>query len=895
MTFDAGDIRSKMVLDRSDFRTGLDEAKREAQEFVDRDWEVRFTATLDTAEAMAEGERFRMAQAKNITIDEKVKTERVGPGLTPGSSGNNNSGGLLSGVNASQMLNIAPAGVGTISSLAPMLGMISIAAGGAGIALGAVGSVIATLPALALGGAVALGSLKLGMDGIKNASNQLHPQITALKTQMVSTFQTDFTPIFKQLGPVITAITPAMTGMAAGWAALAQAGTNAIAGPTGIGAINGLLTGVRSGMLAAAPGVQAFTTSLLGMGAAGAQALPQLGAQFATVTKNFQSLIQPLIQSGAVTGAVRDLGSALTPIALGVNQLVTAMIPLSPLLVGIGQILGGVVSQVASMAPMLGQAGAQLLSALMPLLPIIGQLGQALGAIVIPLLSALGPIVAALAPAFGVLAQALGAGLGDTITAIAVPLGQIAQVVGPALVQVVAAAAPLIGTFAQVVGVLAGALSSGIAAIMPTVVAVFRQLVPILQEVLAYNTGLFEPIISAAMELIQAVLPLLPPLLELVNIILPGLRGIVAQVAPVIGELAGILSKGLLAAMPVLQQIGNLLSNILGAAIKALLPILPPLATALMSIVNSLLPIIPPLLSIIQQLLPALAPLLMALTPIFAMVAQTIATLVPVLMPLIQIIVNLLMPIIKALLVVVQVAFTAIAKVIGDALRIVQGVVQLVMGLITGNWKEAWTGLKNIVGGAFNLIRDIIVGDFRIVYSYLSGVGGGILHAIGNLGGILYNIGKAIIEGLLNGLKAAWNAVTGFIGGIGNWISQHKGPIEYDAQLLIPHGNAILGGLITGMTAQMPALGRFLAGVSRTIGGSTFSLATPTLTGPVGQAAVNALVSMSGVGSSAGGNQGIATAVQQGVYNALNRASLNVSGTGAARLVANGNAILGRR
>lgn len=85
------------------------------------------------------------------------------------------------------------------------------------------------------------------------------------------------------------------------------------------------------------------------------------------------------------------------------------------------------------------------------------------------------------------------------------------------------------------------------------------------------------------------------------------------------------------------------------------------------------------------------------------------------------------------------------------------------------------------------------------VVDWFAGLPGRILSALGDLGGLLVGAGRSVIDGFLSGLKGAWDGVTGFVGGIAGWIAEHKGPIEYDRRLLVPHGRAIMAGFGEGL------------------------------------------------------------------------------------------------
>ena len=159
------------------------------------------------------------------------------------------------------------------------------------------------------------------------------------------------------------------------------------------------------------------------------------------------------------------------------------------------------------------------------------------------------------------------------------------------------------------------------------------------------------------------------------------------------------------------------------------------------------------------------------------------------------------------------------ASTVWNALKI--AVTTIVTGLVNGI-KALWEGFKSFFTTLINTVQSIAVNTWNSIKSSVTSIIQGIVNAAQNAwntfkNGVqslvnsvtnifnslrninLWDIGRAIMNGLLNGLKSAWESVKGFVSGIAGWIRDHKGPIEVDRRLLIPAGNAIMGGLNRGL------------------------------------------------------------------------------------------------
>lgn len=175
----------------------------------------------------------------------------------------------------------------------------------------------------------------------------------------------------------------------------------------------------------------------------------------------------------------------------------------------------------------------------------------------------------------------------------------------------------------------------------------------------------------------------------------------------------------------------------------------------------------------------------------------------------------------------IQTAINVVSAIISSAWNHIKAVTTSIWNLIIGVVKAVWGKIKTalaaiaavggIIGGYFQKAYDAVKTKVLAVVSYVAGLGSKIIKAIGNTGSMLYNAGKDIIQGLINGITNMIGKLTSKLKSVTKMIPSWKGPATVDAKLLTPNGKLIMAGLIDGILKATPALKKTLQGITTSI------------------------------------------------------------------------------
>ena len=533
---------------------------------------------------------------------------------------------------------------------------------------------------------------------------------------------------FAQANPqLVSTITKVVAGLAAarvGFLSLKLAG---LTGESGIISIIQKLVGLRAGMIESAATSVSFVTKLKG---AGGGILSYFG-NVGTALGGVKSAIGNVFSGNAVIGKVIGfLGGIRTKLVSGIagiaGKAAGALIGAGSRMVGfiltpfkaIGGRLGGVLSGLGSVianSP-LGRIGAVIGGGISKTFGAVGSLiapvGNAIKAILGPIgtlaktaLGPLGGIAAKVLPIVGVVTTVITVfkmvkeHLQEIREFIKKTFGDEALAVFDKVVEVITSVGETIknifsdgniGAAREKIQEIFGDKGT---AVFDKLIGILHSVIPVVQEVIGFLMSNVVPVVEDILNLI-------------IGQVIPGIVSFMQSAAPHIMEIVGSVVDFIKALMPIISEIIDFISTY----------VLPAIGDVFSFITSEVLPIIS---QMVKALLPVIQDVLQTLVPAVTSAVTTIWNIVNPIIKGILIAVKEAMPIILS---VVKSVVTAIGGVINGLATTLNGIITFIKGVFTGNWRQAWEGIRQIFSGIWESIKSIAQGAIDAISGFVSGI-----------------------------------------------------------------------------------------------------------------------------------------------------------------------------
>ncbi len=305
-------------------------------------------------------------------------------------------------------------------------------------------------------------------------------------------------------------------------------------------------------------------------------------------------------------------------------------------------------------------------------------------------------------------------------------------------------------------------------------------------------TQILPSLATAAVQIVAAIAQLLPTIVEAIVQIIPQLLTALTDNLPTLLEgIIGCITALIAGLAEVLPMIVEAIIEIIPMLITALVNAIPQLLQAtvqlLMAIVQAIPLIIPPLLAklpeiiqtIIKTLVESIDILIDAAVQLLMAIVEAIPLIIPALLEALPTIINSIVDtvieniptLLDAAIELFMALIDAIPKILPQLVAAIPKIIQTIVSTLMNN-------IPKIAAAAFNLFIEIVKAVPKIAGQLLSAIGDLLGKALRKLGEFALSVGKAIGDGIANGVKNVINwildkavgIINGFISAINSVI-----------------------------------------------------------------------------------------------------------------------------
>ena len=202
----------------------------------------------------------------------------------------------------------------------------------------------------------------------------------------------------------------------------------------------------------------------------------------------------------------------------------------------------------------------------------------------------------------------------------------------------------------------------------------------------------------------------------IVSDVIPGIVGGIQQAAPVIMQIVQAIASFIAGIIPVIggfiAGIMPVISEIITFVQTNVFPIVQQIFSFIVSTV------LPAIVSGVQFLAATITAVLSAVLPVVQTVFTTIRNIIQ---PIMQQILSVIQAVLPSVLAIFQNVFNTIGGVVNGLATVLSGLIQFITGVFSGNWAQAWEGIKSVFSGAWDALTSIVKGVINGIIGIING------------------------------------------------------------------------------------------------------------------------------------------------------------------------------